>query len=372
MPEKQQAGSVVARILDAGIVTFLFLFALSAPNSIAATQASWLLGMLLWLVRFAFRPRPKLYKTPVDYFLLGFFIFSGISAFLSYEPMVSIGKLRAASLFTIVYLFAENVPSLRVVRLLALTLIGSCMINVFYTTGERLLGRGVKVYGVSENSPLYKAGVRNEDTLLQVNGQKLQDPQDLVNALSRAEAQPPTVFVYRHEWQFKLNLPRDSILPGTNALEQLGIQNWSRGRDWRASGLYGQYVSYAEVLQLIIALTLGLFVGLPNKRSVAAAILLIALIGFCFALLLTVTRASWLSSAISSLLILLLTVRRRTVVIIGLLAVPLILVGLFVLQQKRKVSFLDQKDQSTTWRETVWREGVHLLVSNPRHMLIGI
>jgi len=87
---------------------------------------------------------------------------------------------------------------------------------------------------------------------------------------------------------------------------------------------------------------------------------------------LTVTRASWLGCAVSSLLIFLLAVRRRTVVILGLLAIPLILAGLLVLQQKRNVRFLDQQDQSTTWRETVWREGVHLLVSNPRHLLIGI
>jgi O-antigen ligase len=263
------------------------------------------------------------------------------------------------------------VPSLRVVRLLALTLIGSCMINVFYTAGERLLGRGVKVYGISQNSPLYKAGVRDGDTLLQVNGQKLRDPQDLVNALSRGET-PTVVSIYRHEWEFKVNVPGGSVLPGSNALEQLGIQNWASGRDWRASGFYSQYVSYAEVLQLIMALALGLLVSLPNKRSIAGAMLLIALIGFCFALLLTVTRASWLGCAVSSLLILLLAVRRRTVIILGLLAIPLILAGLFVLQQKRNVRFLDQQDQSTTWRETVWREGVHLLVSKPRHLLIGI
>ena len=372
MPEKQQAGSMGARILDAAIVVFLFLFAVSAPHSIAATQSSWLIGMLLWLIRFAFRPRPKLYRTPVDYLLLGFFILSGISALFSYEPMVSIGKMRAASLFTIIYLFAENVLSLRVVRLLALALIGSCMINVFYTAGERLLGRGVKVNSISESSPLYKAGVRDGDTLLQINGQKLREPQDLVNALSRTETKTVAVSVYRHEWEFKVNVSADGLLSGNNSLEQLGIQSWASGRDWRASGFYGQYVSYAEVLQLIIALALGLFVSLPNKRNVAAAMLLFALVGFCFALLLTVTRASWLGCAVSSLLILLLAVRRRTVVILGLLAIPLILAGLFVLQQKRNVRFLDQQDQSTTWRETVWREGVHLLISNPRHMFIGI
>lgn len=372
IPEEQPAKSTGAKLLDSGVLVFLFLFAASAPNSIAATQSAWLVGMLLWLVRFAFRPRPRLYKTPVDYFLLGFFILSGLSAFLSYEPMVSVGKLRAASLFTIIYLFAENVPSLRVVRLLALTLIGACMINVVYTAGQRLLGQGIKVYGVSVNSALYQANVRDGDTLLTVDGQKLRDPQELVNSLYRSDASPASILVYRHELQFALNVPRGSLLPGGSALEQLGIRDWSRGRDWRASGFYSQYVSYAEVLQLIIALALGLFISLPNKRSLGAVLLLIALAGFCFALLLTITRASWLGSAVSALIILLLSVQRRTVIIIGLLAVPLILAGLLVLQQKRNVGFLDQKDASTTWRETVWREGVHLLVSNPRHLLIGV
>ena len=361
-----------AKVLDAAIVVFLFLFAVSAPNSIAATQTCWLVGGLLWLIRFAFRPQPKLYKTPVDYFLLGFFILSGLSAFLSYEPMVSIGKLRAASLFTIIYLFAENIPSLRVARLLALTLVGACMINVLYTAGERLLGRGVTVYGISEQSPLYKAGVRDADTLLQVDGQKLGEPQDLINSLSRPVAEPATIFIYRHELEFTAKISRPGLLPGNNALDQLGIQKWSRGRDWRASGFYGQFVSYAEVLQLIIALALGLFVSLPNKRSVAGALLLICLTGFCFALLLTLTRASWFGCALSSLTILLLAFQRRTVIILGVLAIPLILAGLFVLQQKRNVGFLDRNDYSTTWRETVWREGVHLLVSNPRHLLIGV
>lgn len=361
-----------AKVLDSAILVFLFLFAASAPNSIAATQSAWLIGMLLWLVRFAFRPRPKLNKTPVDYFLLGFFILSGLSAFLSYEPMVSVGKLRAASLFTIIYLFAENVPSLRVVRLLALTLVGACMINVVFTAGQRLLGQGVKVYGVSVNSALYQANVRDGDTLLAVDGQKLQEPQELVNSLYRSDASPASILVYRHELQLVLKVPRGSLLPGSSALEQLGIRDWSRGRDWRASGFYSQYVSYAEVLQLIIALALGLFISLPNKRSLGAVLLIIALTGLCFALLLTITRASWLGAAVSALIILLLSVQRRTVVIIGLLAVPLVLTGLFVLQQKRNVGFLDQKDGSTTWRETVWREGAHLLVNNPRHLLIGV
>lgn len=372
MTERVEATSGAAKLVDAAIVVCLFVFVLSAPHSIAGTQGAWLLGMALWLVRFVFRPRPRLYRTPVDYLLLGFFILTGLSSFLSYEPAVSIGKLRAASLFTIVYLFAENVPSLRVVRLLAITLVCSCMFSVFYTGGERLIGRGVKVFGVSEQSPLYKAGVRDGDTLLRVDGKKLRDPQDLVDALSISGNQPSAIAGYRHELLPTFRVPRGSLKPGSTALEQLGISSWSSGRDWRASGLYGQFLTYAEVLQLIIALALGLFVSLPVKRTWTGVLLLVALAGFSFALLLTVTRASWLGSLVSSIIILALTIPRRAILFIGLFTIPLILGGLFMLQQKRNVGFLDQKDDSTTWRTTVWREGSRLLVSKPRHLLVGI
>lgn len=370
MREQQKSG--LAKILDRAIVVCLFIFAFAAPHSIAATQTIWLVGMVLWVVRFAFRPRSRLYKTPIDYYLLGFFILTGLSAFVSYEPMVSIGKLRAASLFTIVYLVAQNVPSLRVVRLLAITLVASCMINVLFTIGERLLGRGVKVQGISHSSALYKVGVRDGDTLLAVDGKALKDPQELVNALSKPDKQPAQVLIYRHEWQPTLKVPRGGAFAGDNALEQLGIGSWTPGRDWRASGFYGHYVTYAEVLQLVFALTLGLFVSLPMRRTWAGALLSIALIGFIVAILLTVTRAVWLGCFVSSVIILVMTLRRRSMLVIGMLAIPLILTGLFVLQQKRNVGFLDPADHSTTWRETVWREGVSLLVSNPRHLLIGV
>jgi hypothetical protein len=370
--EEPEVKSQAAKVLDGAIVAFLFLFAAAAPNSIAATQSAWLIGMALWLARLAFRPRPRFYRTPIDYLVFGFFILTGLSSFLSYEPMVSIGKLRAASLFTIIYLFAENVPSLRIARLLALTLISACMVNVFYTAGERLLGRAVRVEGLSANSPLYHAGIRDGDTLLEVDGQKLRDPQELVNALLKPEKNPAAVLTYRHELQPVFRIPRGSVLPGNSVSEQLGIESWSRGRDWRATGFYGQFVTYAEVLQLIIALAMGIFVSLPVKRSSIGALLLLALAGLAGALLLTVTRASWLGCLVSTLIILVLGIGRRAMILVGVVAIPFILAGLFVLQQKRNVSFIDQTDQSTTWRETVWREGVNLLVSKPRHLLLGV
>ena len=167
-------------------------------------------------------------------------------------------------------------------------------------------------------------------------------------------------------------MPRGKFLDGNTAQEKLGLESWSRGRDWRASGFYGHYVTYAEVLQLILALVVALYVTLRFKRSWTGALLLLAVAGLIGALILTVTRASWLAFMISSAVILLLGASRRTLLAVGVLAIPLILAGLFILQQKRNVGFVDQNDASITWRETVWREGFDLLVSKPRHLLVGV
>lgn len=398
MQATQNSNQGLSAWCERATIGCIFLIAASAPHSIAATQTAWLLGLFFWLLRFAFYPRPKLFRTPVDYLLLGFFVLSGLSGVFSYSPIISIGKMRAASLFTIVYLVGQNVRSLRLAHLLALTLIGSCVVNVFWTAGQLIVGRGVKVEGVSAASPLAKAVFHTRtvnqstpivagDTVWEVDGKPIGNPDELVAALaggsgsaSAGEAGPSSpaesgiakVRIYRVEWMPELEVPRGALLPGSSALEQLGISGWTRGRDWRATGFYGHWVTYAEVLQLIASLALGLFLTLPRKKSLLGWLLLAAVVGFVFALGLTVTRASWIGFAVSVAVMLALTASRRMLLIAGACAIPLILGGLILLQQKRNVGFIDAQDQSTSWREMVWREGFHLLVSKPRHLLVGV
>jgi hypothetical protein len=368
--------------LERAILGCLFLIATFAPHSIAVTQAAWLLGVTLWVVRFAIYPRPQLFRSPIDYPLLGFFVLSGVSAVFSYNPVMSIGKMRAASLFTIVYLVAQNVRSLRIVRLLAFTLIASCMINVFLTAGQLVIGKGVKVQGVAAGSPLTKAVFRTRtvmqptpiiagDTIWEIDGARVGSPEELAAALA---AGTPTakVRIYRVEWMPELEVPRGQLLPGTTVLEQLGISGWSRGRDWRATGFFNHWVTYSEVLQLIASLALGMFLALKQKTNLTGVLLLLAVAGLVFALGMTVTRASWIGLAVSVMAMLLLTSSRRTILIAGACAIPLVLASVVFLQQRRSIGFIDRKDQSTSWRETVWKEGFQLLVSKPRHLLFGV
>jgi hypothetical protein len=368
--------------LERAVVGCLFIIAIAAPHSIAVTQTAWLLGMVLWMARLVIYPRPRIFRSPVDYALLGFFILSGISSVFSYSPVTSIGKMRAASLFTIVYLISQNVTSLRLVRLLALALIGSCMINVLLTAGQLAIGKGVKVEGVAPDSPLTKAVFRtrsvtqptpiiNGDTIWEVDEIPVGTPEELARALASGPA-TAKVRIYRVEWMPELEVPSGQLLPGNNVLAQLGISSWSRGRDWRATGFYNHWVTYSEVLQLIASLALGLFLALKQKRSLTAVLLMLGVIGLVFALGMTVTRASWIGFAVSVVAMLLLSSSRRTSLIVGACAIPLVLASVVLLQQKRSIGFFDKKDQSTSWREMVWREGFHLLISNPRHLVVGV
>jgi O-Antigen ligase len=272
-------------------------------------------------------------------------------------------------LVTIVYLVSENIKERKTLhQIVAVFLISSAFAAVF-SIGNFVVGRNLKVISLAENSPLKIAGVKNGDTIQKANGKSVSSPEELENILDEKEI--TKIKVYRYELFFDYDVPKiDHTLTYPSAADALGILEWSRGRDVRAAGFYGQYMTFSEALQLIASLSLGLFVVCLDRKY--KSLLLLALIAFCGALFLTVTRASWLSFIISSSVIILFGTSRKTILICAALAIPLIIGGLIYLQQKRNVGFIDTKDNSTTWRFTVWREGVEKLVKNPRHLAVGI
>jgi O-antigen ligase len=378
--------------LERATVACLFLYAAAAPHSIAGTQTAWLLAMLCWVVRLCLGPRPALFRTPVDPWLFGFFVLTFLTALTSYNPEISVGKLRAASLFTVVYVAAQNIRSTRGLRALALTLVVSCALGLVHTFAAYARGRGVKLQALAADSPLRVAGLIEGDTVLSVDGGEVRGPAEVVE---RIERERPTkrervlrhpdgkpacrwdervacVRVYRTEALPAANVARDGLPPGATPEARLGILDWSRGRDERASGFYGQYQTYAEVLQLVASLALGMLVSLRRKLSLKGLLLGVALAGFVVALMLTVTRASWAGFLLSALTIALVGASRRTLVWMAALALPLALAGLLVLQQKRQVGFVDTQEGSTSWRLLVWREGAQVLASSPRHLLVGV
>ncbi len=375
----------LSRRLERIAFIFLFLMVLSAPHSIAATQTAWLCGMLAWVIRLFIKPRPPLVRTPLDIALWIFFGWTVITSFFSYEPLISINKLRGAALFLIFYFVINNLRNFRALKFLVFAFVISCMVNVLWTPIERIFGRGVEIQGISAESPLKKALLYDGDTLLKANGKKIKTPEDIVAEIEKNEN--TKIDFYRPDFYFTVEVKRADLLGG-NALEKLGIKDWKKSRNWRSQGFYGHYATYAEVLQLIISLVFGLFIAglFSSKFKVQSSkfkpekflpfslspFLLFCLAGMAFALLLTITRASQLAFLISSVAIVFLHGNRKILLTLAAILVPVALVGLYVLQQSREVGFFDQTDESTTYRQTIYREGLSLWTENPRHFLLGI
>ncbi len=396
--------SSAAKWLDRTIFIFLILMILSAPNSIAATQTAWLCGMTAWIIRFFVKPKlprtvnPLRPKTPLDYALWAFLIWSAITSVTSFAPDISIDRLRNTLLFLIFYFVIGNLRTVRAAKFLAFALIFSSMVSVLLSPIERIFGRGVEVQGVVANSPLTKAiyvennfekiVLKDGDTLLEVNKKKLRTPEDLVSALEQNET--VQIRFYRPDYYLPLQLKRADLLSGTTANEKLGISGWKRSRNWRSAGFYGHYTTFAEVLQLILSLAFGLLIASFGKKKGAQKVienrpkffvsrlfsstyfLLFCVAAMSFALLLTVTRASQLGFLVAAFAIVLINGNRKLLLSLIIIVLPVALIGVFFLQQSRNVGFFDRKDDSTIYRETVWREGFNLWTNNPRNFALGI
>ena len=382
---------------------FLVLMAFSAPHSIAATQISWLTGIFVWLISLAVaRLKEGPDKHPIEdrgykklkYALWAFFAWSVISSLMSYEPGVSLDRLRGVSLFLIVFYVAGNVRSLRAASFLALVLVFSTMINVVWTPTERLIGRGVEIHGLAPDGPLSKALLWEGDALLFANKTKLSTPEDLVGEVERTGSAQVTF--YRPDFEFAVTVKKEDLLPGASALEKLGVSGWKKSHNWRSKGFYSHYVFYAEMLQMVASLALGLLVALVFRRREngkvgewesdrvsrtfwsrllhfsLSHVLALCLALMCVALFLTVTRASQGAFVISALLIFAFGAGRKWFLAALAALVPVAAAALWFLQRSREVGFFDASDDSTKYRMTMWRDGIRLWTESPRHLVFGV
>jgi O-Antigen ligase len=368
----EPASEPLARLLDRIAFGGLLLMTAAAPHSIAVTQIGWLVGMLAWVARLFISPRPKVRISSIGFAMLALFVWSAISAAFSYEPPVSIDKLRAVSIF-LIFIFAMNVlRNRKAVHLVAFLLIGSCMVSVGWTPIQKLLGRGVELSQLAPASPLAQLGVKDGDVISRVNGRRVDSPQEVIGHLAGRDSS--TFEMNRLDGVYRIEVGRASLLGGDKPEAQLGFGEWKRWRGFRAAGFYGHFTTYAEVLQLIGALAFGLLVaGLMWGGSIrATAAFGVCVVGIGFALLLTVTRASQLAFMISSMSTVVLGASRKFILISITFAIPAAGLGLYFLQQQRQVGFFDRKDGSIQWRQMMWRDGVRLLNENPRHLVVGV
>ena len=366
----------LAAWLERGAFVCLLLMAAAVPHSIAATQIAWLLGMVLSAARLVITPRPRFRFFAFDAFLLAFIAWSVLSAALSYEPAISLDKLRGVGLFLIFFFARLNLRTRSAVTAIAFLMIGSAMVNVVWQPAERIIGRGVEVHGLRPDGALAKAGLADGDAILRINGKRISSPEEIVAALETGET--AAAMFNRPDIYRTVTLRRSDLAAGTWAEERLGFASWKKSHRWRAQGFFGHFTTYGEVLQIIGSLALGLVLGLAfgrgsaiseflrsrRHRVVLVAAVCLALI--CIALLLSGTRASQLGLLVSGIVMVFAIGNRRLIALMLVLLIPAAAGGYYVVQQTR------QQDETNEYRKTMWRDGVRLATESPRHLIVGV
>jgi hypothetical protein len=360
----------VERALAAAIYTFLIVFVLGAPHSIAVTQGAFVVASVLWVARMIVARRVIFRRTPVDLPLAIFICWTLLSVATSYVPVYSAGRMRGVSLYLILYLFASNVERPRRVWTLSLLLALSSLGNLWWTYYQRYEGRGLKVVAIEASSPLAKWSLQPGDTILSIAGARARDLAQFDAAFDVGDGKAPIAIRFlRGEGELETAYRRQRVRRAGEGPDRLGIEV-TPGRDFRARAYFSHPVTYAETLQLLASVAFAWLFVAGRRRpgwAVGMGLLMAAILG---ALVMTETRASLVAFGLSCIAMALVrgTGRRGLVALACVVALG-VGAGAFQILRGRGVGIVDLRDQSTTWRLTVWREGLRLVAEHP---VVGI
>ncbi len=344
------------------VITFsLVMYAAFLPHSIAITQTIFLIGLTAWGVQLFASGKLRQKPTPVDIAVFGFFACCVISSFLSYEPLVSIKGLRSPALFFAFYFVCNNVKSFRFAKFLTLVIVVSCLANVAYSIGQVAIGRGIRIDSINPDGAFDREGLAVGDVILQADGQKIKTLEDLSRVADSQRGRMQIIY-QRNEAIGEASISRKAIRK--SPAHGLGITA-SPGRNFRVTGFYSHYETYAEVLQLIALLAVGLFIAQPNKRKLISVFLAFSALLIASALILTSTRAAMAGLAIGVGVVALVSARRRLLGFAILAMIILAPIAFLAIKHSRGNILFNLREDSTTYRLEVWREAMSLIKDHP-------
>ena len=359
-----------SQVLDHVTTAFLFVFVLAQPISIAGTEIAYTGAALVWVARLAIVRRGVLRSSPLDLPILIYLVLCTVSTAMAPMPASSWEGMRKVALVFVVLVVAHNIPSVRRVKELVALLFFSALVSVAYTGWQYVTGIGLRVYEPQAESAFYRAGIRDKDLLLRVDDRHIREPQEFLKHL---QSKPPGEPLLLRVVHYGSDVPKDAVtfvvptaaLPRAVSLDALGVRI-KRGRPYRARGFYSHYVSYAEVLQLLIALAFGLWLTCRHRSSSAGLALAALLLVFGIALGATLTRSSWLAASFSCLVQVWFYVRRRWMRAVLPVLFLLAAAGTHAaMRHWRGVGLFDPHEGSSEYRLQMWRDGLRLIREHP-------
>ena len=289
-------GEAGQRIALAG----LGIYVLFAPHSVAASVIGVGIAGLGWVIRTLQTRRLGLRRSKFDLIIVLLLLWTVASALLSEEPRISVAKLQASWCVFLFYLARATVTRRSALVLVAL-LIVSGSAGALYSAFDLLRGRGVVVESIAAGSAFNQIGIRPGDTIWQIDRRRVYSTTDVDQILAQTAPNTPlTAGIITQGEQVE----RAFTLAQPSASGIIGTQHNHR---FRASGWTRHYGTFAELMQMIAQLALGLALAHlrnhgPNKIfriAIVATALLTA--GLVFTAMRTVIVAFVIGASVIAL-----------------------------------------------------------------------
>ena len=341
----------------------LLIYVIFAPHSVAASASGVVIAGLGWVVRTVATGSLGLHRSKFDVVIVLSLLWTVISSLLSEEPRISIAKVHASWSVFLFYV-ARATLNRRSVLVLVGFLILSGSAGALYSAFDLLRGRGVVVESVATNSPFYQVGIQPGDTIWRAGKRRVYSTSDLDEVLRHTTANTviPVGIISRGE-----QVERPLVVSGSSGS---GIIGSERNHRFRASGWTRHYQTFAELMQMIAQLALGLALAhLSNHGAnkyfkiaiVAAALLTVGLV-------FTAMRTVILAFVVAASVIAFRSLRGTARVVFTFALFFVIGLGAVVVWQTRDRNALLLGDPSSSLRLQVARVGLSRI---PIHPIFG-
>lgn len=353
------------RIAIAGLVIYVAF----APHSVAASAIGVAIAGIGWVVRSIQSRSLGLSRTGFDLIILLALLWTSASSLLSEEPSISIAKLTSVWTVFLFYLTRAVVTRAPALLLTGVLILSGC-VGAAYSAFDLLRGRGVVIESIAARSPFQQIGILPGDTIWRVDRQRVYSVTELDEVLRKLPVNTPLTVSIISQGEH-VERPGFVLTPTQQqAASPAGLSGSKRDHRFRASGWTRHYQTFAEVLQMIAQLALGLALAHlrnhgPNRYfRIAIAAAAVLTLGLVFTAMRTVIVAFVVGACVVAWRSL-----RGVYKVVFTFAVFFVLAfGAVVVSQTRARDALSLNDPSSSLRLEVARVGFSRI---PLHPVFG-
>ncbi|HEU4711793.1 MAG TPA: O-antigen ligase family protein [Pyrinomonadaceae bacterium] len=344
----------------------LVLYVAFAPHSVAASVIGVALAGVGWVLKVVATGSLGLRRSKFDLIILLSFVWTILSSLFSEEPGISLAKLTASWSVFVFYLTCAVVTKRSALGLVALLILSGC-VGALYSAFDLARGRGVVVQSLAQGSPFHRVGIQTGDAIWRLGRTRVYSPEEIDRVMKETPSGTPLVVGIISNGE---NVERPGLVISAAQQQQAspsGLTGNERSHRFRASGWTRHYVTFAEILQMIAQLALGLALAHlrnhgPNKYFRLAAVATAILVtGIVFTAMRTVVVAFAIGAAVMAWR----SLRGGYKLVFTIALFGVLGFGAVVVSQTRARDALLLGDDSSSLRAQVARVGLSRILIHP-------